>query len=515
MEKEIIKDKLRIDRLILKKKVNINVDGDMIVPDSKPDILSIISTSGCIAINKKEIVPGKIRISGNINSYIMYLSDDPNDKIRGINNNVEFSENIIIEEAKENMRFIVKSRINNIETEVINGRKINTKVLIELDIELYEKEEIETCNDINHENLIIKEAKKEINTLMGEGNTIIYAKDTIMIDKADELAEILKADIIIKNQDIQTSYNKILVKAEAKVDLLYLTQDSRIGKAEKDIPIVGFIDMQNINEESKYILEYNIKNVIIKPNKQEEHSIYIEVETNIDANVYEKKEMNIIEDLYGTKDIMSFKKKKIKFLQDKEVNRISKNIKDDIKYEDIDKKEIIDIYIRPDIHSDINKSGILELSGNFEVEILVLNQDKELENRNVRIPFDYEIEEYKDIDLDKFKISIDVSGKNCIIQSENSMNLSIDFDFVFEESKIGEIDIIEDIKKEKEREKQDYSILMYITQKGDSLWKIAKKFGSTVEDIAILNGIEDVDQIGISQRIFIPSYKEENKKEYV
>ena len=37
-------------------------------------------------------------------------------------------------------------------------------------------------------------------------------------------------------------------------------------------------------------------------------------------------------------------------------------------------------------------------------------------------------------------------------------------------------------------------------------WKIAKKFGSTVEEIARVNGIELVDKLNVEQQLFIPRY---------
>ena len=47
---------------------------------------------------------------------------------------------------------------------------------------------------------------------------------------------------------------------------------------------------------------------------------------------------------------------------------------------------------------------------------------------------------------------------------------------------------------------------IYTVKKGDSLWKIAKKFRSTVDNIAKVNGIEDVDKIEVGQQLFIPRY---------
>ena len=39
-----------------------------------------------------------------------------------------------------------------------------------------------------------------------------------------------------------------------------------------------------------------------------------------------------------------------------------------------------------------------------------------------------------------------------------------------------------------------------------ALWKIAKKFRSTVEDIARVNGIEDENKIYVGQQLYIPKY---------
>lgn len=46
--------------------------------------------------------------------------------------------------------------------------------------------------------------------------------------------------------------------------------------------------------------------------------------------------------------------------------------------------------------------------------------------------------------------------------------------------------------------------IIYIVRKGDTLWKIAQKFGTTVNDIARYSGIADPDVIDVNQVIRIP-----------
>ena len=52
---EALKENLCVNQIIGKAKENIVAEGDVIIPDIKPDILSTINTSGTICIYKKEL----------------------------------------------------------------------------------------------------------------------------------------------------------------------------------------------------------------------------------------------------------------------------------------------------------------------------------------------------------------------------------------------------------------------------------------------------------------------------
>ena len=48
------------------------------------------------------------------------------------------------------------------------------------------------------------------------------------------------------------------------------------------------------------------------------------------------------------------------------------------------------------------------------------------------------------------------------------------------------------------------SLIIYYVKAGDTLWNIAKKIRSTVENIVTINGIEDENKINVGQQLFIP-----------
>ena len=68
------------------------------------------------------------------------------------------------------------------------------------------------------------------------------------------------------------------------------------------------------------------------------------------------------------------------------------------------------------------------------------------------------------------------------------------------------IPVISNITMEDEENTEDYSVIIYVIKSGDTIWKIAKRFGSTIDDIARVNGMKNPDRINVGEKIYIPKY---------
>ena len=503
---ETIKENLNINKLVANRKELLVVEGDMIVPDAKPDIINTIGTSGVVSIYKKEVLEGKIRVDGNINTYIMYMADDENDRIRSLITDLDFSENIQIPNVQEGMNCKLEAVLKSIETKVINGRKIGIKATIELNIKIYSNEEIEFVRDIpDAQGIQMLKENLNVNSLVGMGENKIFAKDTIAIRTEDNLAEILKANVIICDKDIKVSYNKILTKAEAEIKILYLTEDNQIGSVSAKIPIVGFIDIPNVTEENISNVDYEIKNIIIKPNSAEEHSIYVEIEVSVIAFVYENKQIQLIQDLYSPTENLEFNQRKVVTITGKQMNVEKKEIRERINLAGLENRNIIDVDIVPIIKEENKTNNRLSYIGELEINFVLSNSDLQVETRTANIPFEYNVD-IDGIGNSNVELSIEVLNQDFIVQDGGNVSCNIDLKMILDISRNITINVIDDVQTTGVREEEDYSILMYIVKPGDSLWKIAKEFGSSVEDIARTNGIEDENRINPGQKLFIPHY---------
>ena len=504
---ETVNENLCINKLISSKKEIIMVEGDMIVPDSKPDVLNTICTSGVVCVYKKEVLNEKIRIDGNINTYIMYLADNEQEKIRGISTSLDFSETIQVPNITQEMECQLETKIKSMESKVINGRKIAIKATLEVNYNIYSKEEITIVSDIqNSKDMQMLREETLVNSLVGSGMIKVYAKDTITVNNIDNIAEVLKVDVNICDKDVKISYNKILTKAEAQVKILYLTEDNRICFANAKIPIVGFIDIQDVNENNICDLNYEIKNMILKLNSIEEHSMYTEIEIEISAFVYEERRITFIQDLYSPSEKLDYNKKQITTMMNKKNNSNIMQIREKIELEGLEGKNILDVEVSPIIENESKFSNKIVYEGSMELKFILSGSDLQVDTRNVKIPFEYTMEGIEDGENSNTKMNIEIVNQDFIIQEGNSVTANIDAKMDLQTYRIAKMNVMNEIQTSGEREEEDYSILMYIVKKGDTLWNIAKEFGSTIDDIARANGIEDENLIYPGQKLFIPKY---------
>ncbi len=512
---EAQRENLSINKLVAEKREIIFAEGDMIVPDSKPDILNTICTSGVVSIYKKEAQEQKVRIDGAINTYIMYMPDGTEDTVRGLNTTIDFSENINVSNCNEGMNVISEVKVKSIEGKVINGRKVGIKATLEVNLKIYLNEDVEVINEIQNENNIqILKEDLRVNSLVGQGETKIYAKDNIQIDNMDNLAEVLKAQICLVDKDIKISYNKVLTKSEAEIKIMYLTEDNRINTINYKIPVVGFIDIQNVTEENICDVSYEIRNVIIKPNTQDEHSIYIEIEIEVICNVYEEKQINLIQDMYSPTQNIDFEKKQITTMTEKQNITQIKQIREKVNLRDIEGLNLIDVETVPTIVNENKINSKILYEAELSLKFIFTDARMQISVKDAKIPFEYTIENLQNGESLNTNSNMEVCAQDFIIQDGGDINCNIDIQTDTNMYRTANLNMIDSIEENDEREEQDYSIAIYIVKKGDTLWNIAKEFGSTVDGIARVNGIEDKNQIMPGQKLYIPKFERISERSY-
>lgn len=508
MNIETLKENLCLNQIVSQSKESLVVEGDVIIPDIKPDILSAINTSGNVCIYKKEILDSKVKIEGGVQVYLMYLADDEKSSVRGVNTVLDFSSFIKMENVNSSMNLETCVNIKEIECKVLNGRKVNVKAFLEAKITVFKNNSVEFVRQIaNDETIQVLSADNCIDAFIGRGSTKVYAKDTISIDEQDGFVEVLKNSYTISNKEIKTSYNKILIKADLKVNICYLTENGKISEIEKVIPIMGFIDMQDISDDDICNISFETRNIMVKPNSQEEHSIYVEIEIDVYCNAYEKKNLEIIQDLYSPSENLRINQKMITLQNENNEVKDELNINETIEIPDLKDGKVYSVEVFPKINNEyINGEKVVYEGELVFTFIYFSDSSNRVETKEFKTAINRAVF-INGLTTDCYlNSSIEVLGKKMQINSNGKIDINVDMQIVCDCTKMSNINVIDSIETDDNGDNSIYSMVVYFVKPGDTIWNIAKKFKSTIKAISVVNGIDDESSINAGQQLFIPKF---------
>ena len=164
MELQIQREKINIKKKIGEKNKTIIIEKDIILPDSKPDIIKIQTQSSNIYMNKKEKMEGKLKVDGGIVTRITYLTGEGKSRVLKIEE--AFNEVLEIEGLTTESYINDNASVRTTSVNILNERKIHYKAEINYRAEASKKEETEFIYEINKvHNLQTLTPKQTIDTL--------------------------------------------------------------------------------------------------------------------------------------------------------------------------------------------------------------------------------------------------------------------------------------------------------------------------------------------------------------
>ncbi|NLK37890.1 MAG: LysM peptidoglycan-binding domain-containing protein, partial [Epulopiscium sp.] len=156
----------------------------------------------------------------------------------------------------------------------------------------------------------------------------------------------------------------------------------------------------------------------------------------------------------------------------------------------------------------IVKEDAVEVQGVVTLQILYIAED---DNRPVNvieynIPFtqDIEVKGAMPGNIAYVDGSVQDAAFNMLSSREGEARITMDFDTTVVEPRMGEIIVGLDFDEEGNLVQRTVSsAAIYVVQEGDSLWSIAKKYNTTVDEILAVNDIENPELIYPGQKLLI------------
>lgn len=510
---ELIKERVNVKETVNKGSVQAMVDGDIIVPDTKPDILKILQVDATACVTNKSMDKGRMTVGGRVDLKILYIPDKEGEKIKSIITSFDFSQPIDCA-AGDGSAALISANAERVEFSLINSRKLRVKAAAAIDYEIFEQKTLEIAVDASESDCA--ELQKETLKLQ---NFVDFCEHEISVRENIEvpngqpsMRELLKTDAKVSDTEYKTVTGKIVVKGAVCVSVLYNDDNGNIEFMEEEIPFTEVLDCDEASENTVCDIDYSITDVscnICEDSDGDNRVAEIEVSINAQVSASECTEVEMINDCY--EPYMRTKlSRKTANLEEIAAKVSSQNTIREIIDCEPNMPAVSGIYnviANPHVTKAELERNKLLCEGKIEAYILYVSEtsDNPVYSIKKEIPFSHMI----DCDADGETLTPEIKAEvkhtsynlNTAGEIELRCILSINANVVSKH----ELNLINEVETEKIAGNDKRGIVIYFVQQGDTLWSIAKNYCVPRKEVLSFNNIKEEEKLKQGARLFIPN----------
>ena len=516
MSNEAICEKIVLNRDIGRETMQVLLEGEMIVPDVKPDIMTLLKTEAEAALDKTEAADGRVSFTGRLNLRLLYVARGAEQAIYSMSLTAPFEDFANMDDVTRETWIGAKSRIADVDFQLLNDRKIGYRAVLDVDIDAEALEEHEVVTNIADlpENRVKRTPLTVSRTVECRDSRFVIKDELPVPPGKPNVREILQTSVTIANKDVKVASGRVSVSGELVWATLYRgdVDDSPIEFLEHELPFSGTIDVADAREGMFADVTLHVAEQFAqaKPDGDGEDRL-LDMEAAIAASVKvtSQAELQVLEDAYCANKQLVMTREPVRYPRPVCRNKSQCAVKELIALDE-GGPEMLQI-CRVTGESVLDSVEILEdrvaIEGIIKANILYIAQgDVPLAHHEAAIPFKQTIDARGAAAGMHAAIeqSIDHAGFNMLSATEVEVRFLLGLGVVITDS--AEAGVVSDISfVDIDRDVLDAmpGMVIYVVQKGDTLWSIAKRFNADLDELIALNEIEDPDVIFPGQRLLV------------
>ncbi|HHW03550.1 MAG TPA: DUF3794 domain-containing protein [Thermoanaerobacterales bacterium] len=538
---QLTKELVRVDQVVGEDKTQAVVEGTITLPSGKPDIQQVISHVHATLDTESlttDIIENKVIVEGKIDVNAMYVGSVPEgtQPVHFVEGTVDFSFFVKIPGAKKDMDVRVKARIEHVQSsfDPNRPREIKVRIIVEFFVKVTRRVKIEIVVDATGpEDLQVLKKSLRVDDVVGEARAQNIVKSDVSVPEAKpDILDIIRVEGKARETETKIIDDKIIIEGVLEVSVLYVaavpegTPQQPVHFMEAEVPFTQFVEIPGAREDMTKLVKVEVEH--IRGRRKDNRTVTVEAILKIKAKVFETKVLDVVVDVFSPSEKLEVEKTLLK------VDQVIGEDENEIVVKDVlnvptEKPPIEQIY-RTRAKAEVTESSIIDdkviVEGVLTLDTLYVADVTGIPGAPLQplhfmeheIPFTTFVEipgAREDMTLD-FDVDVEhVSSKvdpndnrkfevRVVIRLRAKVTKMVQLEVV--------VNVIEPEEEEKEEEKEEKekkeeekpSMTIYIVQRGDTLWNIAKRYNVTVDSIVKANNIANPDSIMPGQQLVIP-----------
>jgi hypothetical protein len=537
-----ISSKLKLTDMKKKEPLRITIEEDILVPDIKPDLARILAMAGKVKLSEREIHAGqagtdRIRIAGDLILQTLYVPEHMVDgePIVSIESRIPFKNETEMK-AGPYSDLAVAPNIESVDFTIINERKFRVKAAVVFGIKEYSNVDVEVFEGVRDEEVqMLKEKINLTDVAMRKTEPIEIKEDLMLKENSPEILKILAYDVNVVENHKQITKEKAVINASVYCNVMYLgaegntdtvkAEDAETVLEEEAVPVLfqgkteftQFIRLDgdyNSNEQnpagSKVNFDITSLNLTAKEDGNGKRSL-LGLDMNVDTGLelYKNVEKEVVTDVYHHKKDIQF-----------ETDEVGVMALGGSGVAEISAREIVNI---PERYGNVDK--VVYISGNISEKRAFVDQTKSVVEGVVAVNL---ICTSADAKKTAFNVSQEIPFRSAMEIPGITPEMTASNDIVLKELWFDKINnrqievnagilVNTAVSSEKKHQlvknisllesPQDNTtlpgIVLYIARAGDTIWKIAKQYRTTIDELRKVNDLEVGKEIKPGTKLLI------------
>lgn len=504
---ELIKETVNIGECICGGKTQVMSEGDVFVPDIKPDMLKILQVDAVSYITDTDLSDGRLNLSGQIRVTVLYVPDCENEKLRSMNAVFDFSQTVENSRIESGMASAAVSNVDRLEFSAVNSRKLRIKAIVGIDYEVADIGEAELAGGLEDENTEVITKTLNLTEISDMCRRDFFVREKTEVPSGQSsVNEILKTDVKICDTEYKAVTGKIVAKGTACICVLYTDDDCNIEFTEAEIPFTEVFDCESVDEDSVCDIDYCIGEVtsaVAEDSDGDRRIIETEAAVGVNIKVSHSREVEILSDCYAPYMKTDISRRNMTFTETAERPFSQITLREIIDFpEDVPEAAgVYNVMARPEVERAEVGGGKLVCEGKVEIYVLYLSGSAEnpIYSLKKEIPFSNAAECGAEGEA-RVKAEVKHIGYN--LNAAGELELRCILAINAEITKKYEEGIIDGVAVGDADRKR--GIVIYFVREGDTLWETAKRYAVPQNDLIKFNKLED-DVLRGGMRLFIPA----------
>lgn len=467
------------------------------------DIAVILLKCGSIKVLEIKKETDKVRVLGEVSFSLLYMSASLDKRLAGFNGRMSFEEDINVDGLDETDDISLEVNLEELTIDIVNSRKIRANAMIAMTVSAENQCGDDILTDIETTDNAIQIRKGNLKYLNKKNcmNESVTIEETLQLQSGYEnIGKIIWYNVTLANVDFKYQDGQIAMFGDMQVFVVYHSENGEKTEfVQEMVPFHQMISCDDCSEDVIMNCRFNNSSCDVETVEDfdgEERSLHISCVLDLNVCMYVEESDEYVEDVYSVRDNVVPETTMLTSQKLLSQNTSKCRINEVI---NLDKGKMAVLQLLPghgklkNIKQMQSDGGVL-VEGNISVFGLYItsDDDKPYDNFEGELEFKHFVEiphmdvqsEYK-MDCRLEQVSLNMAGENAVeVKALVSIQI-LAYDIVL--SPVILNIKVEDADADKMREIP--GITGYVVGEEESLWDIAKKYMTTVEDLKEVNGI--------------------------